>query len=93
VGAQRVCEEVLVLGVVSLVHLGRRRPHGKLTVPRAPCTTARRGRALRIDLISRLGRAGPDSDPGWAGLLGRSGSGHCGAQLNSRVFHFLFDLF
>jgi hypothetical protein len=28
----------------------------------------------------------------WAGLLGRSGSGHWGAHLNSGVFHFLFDL-
>jgi hypothetical protein len=82
-----------VLGIVSLVHLSRRRPHGKLTVQRTPCALARRGSALRVDLINRLGHGGPDSVPGWAGLLGRSGSGHCGAQLNSGVSHFLFDLF
>jgi hypothetical protein len=82
-----------MLSIVSLVHLGHRRPCDKLAVPRAPCTSARRGHTLHVDLISRLGRAGLDSVPGWTGLPGRSGSGHCGAQLNSRVFHFLFDLF
>jgi hypothetical protein len=82
-----------VLGVVLPVHLGRRRPRGKLTVLRAPCGLARCGRALHVDLVSRLGHAGPDSVLGWAGLLGHNGSGHYGAQLNSGVFHFLFDLF
>jgi hypothetical protein len=85
--------KVLVLGVVSPVHLGRWRPRGKLTVPHAPCASTRCERALHIDLISQLGRAGPNSVLGWAGLLGHNGSGHYGAQLNSGVFHFLFDLF
>jgi hypothetical protein len=82
-----------MLGVVSLVHLGRWRPRGKLIVPHTPCTSVRHERTLLIDLVSRLGRAELDSVLGWASLLGRSGSGQCGAQLNSRVFHFLFDLF
>jgi hypothetical protein len=79
VGVRRVREEVLVFGVVSPVHLGRRRPRDKLAVPRAPCTSARCRHALV-----------PAS--AWASLLGRNRLGHCGARLNSGVFHFLFDL-
>jgi hypothetical protein len=82
-----------VLGVVSPVHLGHRRPQGKLAVPCAPCASAWRGCALRIDLVSRLGCARPNSVLGWASLLGSSRLGHCGAQLNSGFFHFLFHLF
>jgi hypothetical protein len=79
-----------VLSVVSPVHLSRRRPRGKLVVPRAPCALARCGRALRVDLVSRLGHAGPDSVPGWVGLLGHNGLGHGGAQLNSGVFYLIY---
>jgi hypothetical protein len=43
--------------------------------------------------VSRLDHGEPDSVLGWAGLLGHSGSGHCGSQWNSRVLNFLFDLF
>jgi hypothetical protein len=81
-----------MLGIVSPVHLGRRRPCGKLAILRAPCVLSQSGRALRVHLMSRLGHGRPDSVPGWPGLLGCSGSGHCGAQLKSRDFHFLFDL-
>jgi hypothetical protein len=82
-----------MLGVVSPVHLGRRRPRGKLAILRAPCASVRCGRVLRVNLVSRLGHAGLDLVLGWVSLLGHNGPGHCGAQLNSEVFHFLFDLF
>jgi hypothetical protein len=88
-----VHEEVLVLGVVSPVHLGHcmtlrqtRRPARPVCVITARMPFARQPHQL-------AGHAGPDSVLGWASLLGRSGFGHCGAQLNSAVFYFLLDLF
>jgi hypothetical protein len=62
-----------MLGVVSRVHLGRWRPCGKLAISRAPCTSARCGRALRVDLVSRMGCARPGSVPGWAGCWAAAG--------------------
>jgi hypothetical protein len=70
VGARRVRVEVLVLGVVLPVHLGRQRPRGNSAVSRAPCAPARWGRALRVSADSRLGCVGPDSVAEWAGLAG-----------------------
>jgi hypothetical protein len=55
VGARRVRVEMLVLGIVLSVHLGRRRPRGNPAVFRAPCAPARWGRALRVGADSRLG--------------------------------------
>jgi hypothetical protein len=60
-----------VLGVVLPVHLGCRRPRGNPAVPRAPCASARCGRALRVSADSQLGCVGPDSVSEWAGLAGR----------------------
>jgi hypothetical protein len=47
VGARRVREEVLVLGVNLLVHLGRRQPRGNSTVPRAGTVQTRSARRRR----------------------------------------------
>jgi hypothetical protein len=60
-----VREEVLVLGVNLSVHLGRRRPRGNSTVPRA----------LRVGAVSQLGCVGLGSVLEWAGLAGRSKAG------------------
>jgi hypothetical protein len=59
-----------VLGVVLPMHLGRRRPRGNPTVPRAPCAPVRCEHALRVGSVSWLGRVGPDSVSEWAGLAG-----------------------
>jgi hypothetical protein len=68
-----------VLGVVLSVHLGCQRPHGNPAVPRAPCASVRCGRALRVGSVSQLGRVGPDSVLGLAGLAGRSKAWSSGA--------------
>jgi hypothetical protein len=64
-----------VLGVNLPVHLGRWRPRGNSTVPRAPCAPARCGRALQVDAVSRLGCVRPGSVLEWASLAGRSKAG------------------
>jgi hypothetical protein len=71
VGARRVCVEVLVLDVDLPVHLGRQRPRGNPTVPRAPCAPARCERDLRVGSVSRLGRVRPGSVSEWASMAGR----------------------
>jgi hypothetical protein len=79
VGAQRVCEEVLVLGVVSPVHLGRRatpRQARRLTRPvRVGAVRTRFARRPRqsvgpyqTGLSSRMGRL---ARPQWVGPLWR----------------------
>jgi hypothetical protein len=67
VGARRVRKEVLVLGVVLPVHLGRRQAHH----PARPMHVGAVWTHSTRRPISRLGRVGPESVLGWVGLVDR----------------------